>query len=118
MPGDVPGRLHAAATVAWTLLAVVRPRWGVVLAVPLVLASLAVPSVQDATLSAFVLALVVTIARPRWGWHIGVGLLVILVVANQERAKKGLPNAQVHDTDLAIRVAIDAIRKMIDKEGH
>ena len=32
--------------------------------------------------------------------------------------EKGLPNAQVHDTDLAIRVAIDAIRKMIDKEGH
>lgn len=43
---------------------------------------------------------------------------LFLVVANQERAKKGLPNAQVHDTDLAIRVAIDAIRKMIDKEGH
>ena len=32
---------------------------------------------------------------------------LFLVVANQERAKKGLPNAQVHDTDLAIRVAID-----------
>lgn len=43
---------------------------------------------------------------------------LFLVVANQERAKKGLPNAQVHDTDLAIHVAIDAIRKMIDKEGH
>ena len=43
---------------------------------------------------------------------------LFLVVANQERAKKGLPNAQVHDTDLAIRVAIDAICKMIDKEGH
>lgn len=43
---------------------------------------------------------------------------LFLVVANQERAKKGLPNAQVHDTDLAIRVAIDAVRKMIDKEGH
>ena len=43
---------------------------------------------------------------------------LFLVVANQERAKKGLSNAQVHDTDLAIRVAIDAIRKMIDKEGH
>lgn len=43
---------------------------------------------------------------------------LFLVVANQERAKKGLPNAQVHDTDLAIRVAIDAIRNMIDKEGH
>ena len=43
---------------------------------------------------------------------------LFLVVANQERAKKGLPNTQVHDTDLAIRVAIDAIRKMIDKEGR
>ena len=43
---------------------------------------------------------------------------LFLVVAPQERAKKGLPNAQVHDTALAIRVAIDAIRKMIDKEGH
>ena len=36
-----------------------------------------------------------------------------LCVANQEREKAGLPNVQVHDTDLAIRVAIDAIRKMI-----
>ena len=36
-----------------------------------------------------------------------------LCVANQEREKAGLPNAQVHDTDLAIRVAIEAIRKMI-----
>ena len=36
---------------------------------------------------------------------------LFLVVANQERAKKGLPNAQVHDTDLAIRVAIDEALK-------
>lgn len=43
---------------------------------------------------------------------------VFLVVANQEREKAGLPNPQVHDTDLAIRVAIEAIREMIaeDKE--
>ncbi|MBQ6314286.1 MAG: uridine phosphorylase [Mogibacterium sp.] len=39
-----------------------------------------------------------------------------LCVANQERAKAGLPNDQVHDTDLAIRVAIEAIRKMIADE--
>ena len=39
-----------------------------------------------------------------------------LVVANQERAKKGLPNPQVHDTELAIRVAVEAIRGMIRAE--
>ena len=41
-----------------------------------------------------------------------------LVVANQERAKKGLPNAQVHDTELAICTAVGALRKLIaaDKE--
>lgn len=36
-----------------------------------------------------------------------------LVVANQERAKKGLSNAQVHDTELAITVAVEALREMI-----
>ena len=39
-----------------------------------------------------------------------------LVVANQEREKAGLSNAQVHDTDLAIRVAIEAIRKLIKED--
>ncbi|MBQ3516727.1 MAG: uridine phosphorylase, partial [Lachnospiraceae bacterium] len=39
-----------------------------------------------------------------------------LVVANQERAKKGLPNAQVHDTELAIRTAIGALRKLIKED--
>lgn len=44
---------------------------------------------------------------------------VLLVVANQERAAAGLPNAQVHDTDAAIRTAILAIRKMIaEKAAH
>ena len=47
---------------------------------------------------------------------------VFLVVANQEREKAGLPNPQEHDTDLAIRVAIEAIRMMIaedkKKEGN
>ncbi|MCR4658008.1 MAG: uridine phosphorylase [Lachnospiraceae bacterium] len=38
---------------------------------------------------------------------------VLLVIANQERAKKGLPNPQAHDTDSAIRVATEAIRKLI-----
>lgn len=36
-----------------------------------------------------------------------------LVVANQERAKKGLENKQAHDTDIAIKVAVEALRKMI-----
>ena len=41
-----------------------------------------------------------------------------LVVANQEREKLGLENPVVHDTDMAIQVAVEAIRKMIreDKE--
>ena len=41
---------------------------------------------------------------------------VLLAVANQERAKAGLPNPQVHDTDPAIRTAIEAIRIMIRQE--
>ena len=42
-----------------------------------------------------------------------------LVVANQERAKLGLPNPQAHDTELAIRTAVGALRKLIaaDKEN-
>ena len=41
-----------------------------------------------------------------------------LVVANQEREKLGLENPVVHDTDMAIQIAVEAIRKMIreDKE--
>lgn len=41
-----------------------------------------------------------------------------LVVANQEREKEGLENPVVHDTDMAIRVAVEAIRELIktDKE--
>lgn len=40
----------------------------------------------------------------------------LLVVANQERAKKGLPNDQVHDTSMAIKTAIEAIRILIQQE--
>ena len=39
-----------------------------------------------------------------------------LVVANQERAKKGLPNPQVHDTEKAIITAVDAIRILIEQD--
>jgi uridine phosphorylase len=41
-----------------------------------------------------------------------------LVVANQERAKKGLPNAQVHDTQLAIVTAVEALRELIREDSH
>ena len=37
---------------------------------------------------------------------------VFLVVANQEREKQGLDNPVVHDTDSAIKVAIEAIKNM------
>ena len=38
---------------------------------------------------------------------------VLLTVANQERAKKGLSNDQAHDTTPAIKAALGAIRKLI-----
>ena len=41
---------------------------------------------------------------------------IFLVVANQEREKAGLPNPVVHDTDLAIRTAVGAIRRLIREE--
>lgn len=41
-----------------------------------------------------------------------------LVVANQERALAGLPNPQVHDTDMAIRVAIEAIKILIEESKN
>lgn len=41
-----------------------------------------------------------------------------LVVANQERAKKGLPNKQAHDTELAIRTAVEAIRILIREDAN
>lgn len=50
--------------------------------------------------------------------HVRVGS-VFLVVANQEREKEGLDNPVVHDTDMAIRTAVEALRKLIreDQEG-
>ena len=42
---------------------------------------------------------------------------VFLVVANQEREKAGLENPVVHDTDTAIRVAIEAIKNLIKTNG-
>lgn len=39
-----------------------------------------------------------------------------LVVANQEREKLGLENPVVHDTDMTIQVAVEAIRKLMKKD--
>ena len=43
-----------------------------------------------------------------------------LVVANQEREAIGLDNPVAHDTDMAIKVAVEALRQLIrdDKEKH
>lgn len=39
-----------------------------------------------------------------------------LVVANQERAKRYLENPQCHDTDIAIKVAIEALKEIIEND--
>ncbi len=41
---------------------------------------------------------------------------VFLVVANQEREKRGLENKQVHETEGAIEVAVEAIRNLIKED--
>ena len=47
--------------------------------------------------------------------HVRVGT-VLLAIANQERAKAGLDNEQVHDTEGAIDTAIEAIRILIARD--
>ena len=47
--------------------------------------------------------------------HVRVGSC-FLVVANQEREKMNLPNPVAHDTDMAIRVAVEAIRDLIHQD--
>ncbi len=47
--------------------------------------------------------------------HVRVGTC-LLVMANQEREKLGLENPVVHDTDLAIQVAIEGIRNLMGKK--
>ena len=42
---------------------------------------------------------------------------VLLTIANQERAKAGLENEQVHDTSMAIKTAVEAIRILIRKDA-
>jgi len=41
---------------------------------------------------------------------------VLLVVANQTRRALGLEDIQVHDTDAAIKVAINALKKLIAED--
>ena len=40
---------------------------------------------------------------------------IFLVVANQEREKQGLENPVAHDTELAIKTAVEAIKQMIEE---
>ena len=40
-----------------------------------------------------------------------------LVVANQEREKLGLENPVVHDTDMAVQVAVEAVRELIKRDA-
>ncbi len=42
----------------------------------------------------------------------------LLALANQERERMGLPNPQVHDTEGAITVAIEAMRHLIRDDQH
>ena len=47
--------------------------------------------------------------------HVRVGAC-FLVMANQEREKLGLENPVVHDTDMAVQVSVEAIRKLIKED--
>lgn len=47
--------------------------------------------------------------------HVRAGA-VLFIMSNQERAKKGLSNEIEHDTDKAIRTAIEAIRILIKRD--
>ena len=51
-----------------------------------------------------------------YGLKVRVGAC-FLVLANQERAKKGLSNEQAHDTEAAIRTAVEAIRILIQEDA-
>lgn len=41
---------------------------------------------------------------------------IFLALGNQEREKAGLANAIVHDTDLAIKTAVEAVRRLIAQD--
>ncbi len=48
--------------------------------------------------------------------HVRIGSC-FLVMANQEREKAGLPNPVVHDTDMAVRISIEALQKLIQEDS-
>ena len=56
-----------------------------------------------------------TCALPISYLHVRAGA-VLFIMSNQERAKKGLSNEIEHDTDKAIRTAIEAIRILIKRD--
>jgi uridine phosphorylase len=41
---------------------------------------------------------------------------VFLTMANQEREVLGLSNPVVHDTDMAVRVGVEALKKLIAQD--
>ena len=41
---------------------------------------------------------------------------VLLTVANQEREKLGLENPVVHDTDMAIKTGVEALKILIEQD--
>ena len=41
---------------------------------------------------------------------------MLLVIANQEREKLGLENPVVRDTDMAVQVAVSAVRNLIRED--
>ena len=43
---------------------------------------------------------------------------VFVVLANQERAKKGYDNPVIHDTDAGIRVAVKAIKNLMEEDEN
>jgi len=47
--------------------------------------------------------------------HVRVGS-VFLVLANQQREKTGLDNPIVHNTDIAIQVAVERMRRLIRED--
>ena len=41
---------------------------------------------------------------------------VFLVLGNQERARRGMDNPIVHDTEIAVKTAVEALRILIQSE--
>ena len=46
----------------------------------------------------------------------GIRGAIFLTMANQEREVLGLSNPVVHDTDMAVRVGVEALKKLIAQD--